>query len=85
VTNFRSQITLAPINTGATKPMPAPRGNSTILSIDDYPYAARTMTHPREPVVELAVAPGVPNVVAFVRRVVVMKGQNEIKEIWRSG
>jgi hypothetical protein len=83
VATYQQQITLAPINTGATKPMPAPRGRSTIVSIADYDYAGRLQTHAREPVVELAVTPGVPNIKDFVRRVVVMRGEVEISEVWR--
>lgn len=83
VAAYRDLITLAPINTGATKPMPAPRGKSTIVSIADYDYAARMKTHRSEPVVELAVSPGVPDIGDFVRRVVVMRGDVEVKEIWR--
>ena len=62
---YKLQITLAPINTGATKPMPATRGKSTIVSIADYDYAGRLKTHRREPVVELAVTSGIPNIRDF--------------------
>ncbi len=83
VAAYRDRITLAPINTGATKPMPAPRGKATIVGIPQYDYARRRLSHPREPVVELAVSSGVPNVMAFTRRVVAMRGETEIAELWR--
>lgn len=85
VTAYRNQITLAPINTGATKPKPAPRGKATIVSITDFDYAGRRKAYSREPVVELAVERGVPNVKDFVRRVVAMRGAVEVHEIWRRG
>ena len=83
VAAYKQKITLAPINTGATKPMPAPRGRSTIVSIADFNYAARLTTHRKEPVVELAVTSGVPDVREFVRRVVAMRGAVEVSEVWR--
>lgn len=83
VAKYKRQITLAPINTGATKPMPAPRGKSTIVGIADYDYAGRMRTHRKEPVVELAVSPGIPDVRDYVSRVVVMRGDAELSEVWR--
>lgn len=83
VAAYKQQITLAPINTGATKPMPAPRGRSTIVTIADYDYAGRLKKNRREPVVELAITSGVPSVKDFVRRVVVMRGDFEVSEVWR--
>ncbi len=83
VSAYRKEITLAGINTGATKPLPAPRGKKTIVSIAEYDYAGRIMSHPREPVVELAVESGVPDIGQFVRRVVVMRGEVEVAEVWR--
>ena len=83
VAAYRDRITLAPINTGATKPMPAPRGKATIVGIREYDYVGRKLSHPREPVVELAVSPGIQNVAHFTRRVVVMRGETELKELWR--
>ena len=80
---YRERITLAGINTGATKPIPAPRGKATIVGIAEYDYAGRILTHPREPVVELAVEIGVPDIADFTQRVVVMKGEVEVAEVWR--
>lgn len=84
VADHRINITLAPINTGCTKPMPRERGRDTIVRIDDYPYAEwKAKGRSRfERVVELAVSPGVPNIEDYVRRVVEMRGEQELRVIW---
>lgn len=84
VAAYKDRITLASINTGATKPMPAPRGKATIVGIPHYDYAGRKLSHRREPVVELAVSPGIPNIVDFTRRVIVMRGDKKSEELWRN-
>jgi len=72
---YRGSITLSPINSGATRPFPAPRGAATFLSIDAYPYAHWRSKRPKgERVVELAVDYGVPDIARFVRRVTTMQG-----------
>jgi hypothetical protein len=56
-------VMLAPINTGATKPFPHPRGVDTFKRMNEYPFddwAKRR--HGVDPVVELAVDQGVPDV-----------------------
>lgn len=76
VTAHREAITLSPINSGATKPYPAPRGRSTFLPISHYPYAEWRQKRKRgERAVELVVEHGVPDVSRFVRRVLVMRGE----------
>lgn len=84
VADYRASITLAPINTGCTKPLPTERGKDTIARIDDYPYAEwKAKGRSRfERVVELAVSPGVPDVEDYVLRVVEMKGDRELRAIW---
>lgn len=84
VADHRANITLAPINTGCTKPMPRARGKGTIARIDDYPYAAWKAKgrSKYERVVELAVSPGIPNVRDYVLRVVEMKGDAKLRTIW---
>ena len=73
---YRGAITLSPINSGATRPFPAPRGAATFLSIDAYPYAHWRSKRPRgERVVELAVDGGVPDITRFLRRVTTMRGK----------
>ncbi|MCQ8241516.1 DUF7002 family protein [Rhizosaccharibacter radicis] len=70
VERYRHAITLCPINSGATRPFPAPRGNDSFLPIDRYPYRYWRARRPRgERVVELAVGRAVPDLEAFVVRV----------------
>lgn len=76
VAAYRESITLSPINSGATKPYPAPRGRSTFLPISEYPYAEWRQKRKRgERVVELVVEHGVPDVARYVQRVLVMRGE----------
>lgn len=82
VTTWREAITLSPINSGCTKPFPHPRGATTFLSIDEYPYAHWRSRRPRgERVVELAVSNGVIPVQPLVRRVVRMRQKTELAEL----
>jgi hypothetical protein len=80
----REKITLSPMNSGATKPIPHPRGPSTFLSIAEYPYSYWRSRRPRgERVVELAVSPGVPDIKRFVQRVVRMQGSQELETVYQ--
>jgi hypothetical protein len=64
------RVTLSPINSGATKPVPQPRGRDTFLPLGDYPFEAwRKKRGKTDIVVELAVAHSVPDVVDCVLRV----------------
>ena len=72
---YRPAISLSPINSGATRPFPAPRGLATFQPIAAYPYAHWRSKRPRgERVVELAVDRGVPDAARFVRKVTTTKG-----------
>jgi hypothetical protein len=83
VETYRHQITLSPINSGCTKPMPHPRGLSTFQSIDNYPYAHwRPRRRRGERVVELAVSPGVTDIERYVLRVIRMKAGEELKLLY---
>lgn len=83
VESYRDAITLAPINTGFTARYPAPRGASTFLRIEDYPYAHwRRKRAKGERVVELAVTGGIPDVARFVRRVLRMRDGEELELLW---
>ena len=80
---YREAITLSPINSGSTKPFPSPRGRSTFLSIDDYPYATWRAKRKRgERVVELSVLGGVPDVGRYVSRVTAMRGNETCDLVW---
>lgn len=79
VAAYRARITLSPINSGATRPFPAPRGRDTFLPIDEYPYARwRRQRKAGERAVELAVTGGLPDVERFVRRVLTMRGKDVV-------
>jgi len=76
-------ITLSPINSGATKPFPWPRGRSTFLPIRDYPFQERRATRPiAEAVVELAVTPAVPGIAGMVTAVTRMIRDQVLEVIW---
>jgi len=61
------ELTLSPINSGATFPLrPAPRGRGTFRRFSDYPWGERLLTHSRELVVECAVDYHVPEVSTMV-------------------
>ena len=76
VAAYAERITLSPINSGATRPFPAPRGLGTFLPIADYPYADwRTRRPAGDRVVELAVQGGITDVSPFVLRVSSMCGE----------
>ncbi|MFC0389708.1 DUF7002 family protein [Muricoccus vinaceus] len=78
-----AQITLSPINSGATKPFPRDRGKDTFLSIADYPYAHwRGKRKAGERAVELAVTGGIPDVGPFVRRVIRMRGEEIVTVLY---
>jgi hypothetical protein len=48
------RVSLSPMNSGCTKPVPYPRGTLTFARIGEYPFADR-VRRGLEPVVELAV------------------------------
>ena len=78
-------IWLSPMNSGCTKPMPHPRGDQTFLRIRDYPYAEwRRKRRRGERVVELAVDYAVPDISNYVRRVIVMRGNEELEQLLRA-
>ena len=82
----RDRVTLSPINSGATRPFPVPRGRATFTTIADYPYAHWRARRPRgERVVELAVTGGVPDIARLARRVVAMRGDAVQDTIWEKG
>ena len=65
-----ARVELSPINSGATKPYPQPRGPDTFLPLARYPFAAWDAKRKRrEPVVELTVTHSVPDIRDFVLRV----------------
>ncbi len=83
IEQYRELITLAPINTGNTRPYAQPRGRATFSSIDDYPYR-EWMAKRRgvDPVVELAVMGGVSQIERFIISVKEMRGSQVVRVIW---
>lgn len=49
------EITLAPLNSGCTKPYPHPRGSNTFLPLQEYPYESRRKKNDYSAIVELTV------------------------------
>ena len=85
VNAYAQQLSLCPINSGCTKPFPHPRGSSTFLKIAEYPYSHwKTKRKRGERVVELAITYSVPDVANYVKRVVRMKGPDELTILWSS-
>ncbi|MFL5483647.1 MAG: DUF7002 family protein [Gemmatimonadaceae bacterium] len=63
-------VTVSPMNTGATKPYPFPRGRRTFQRIQDFDWSARRkIATKRNAVVELTVDYSIPDVRDFVIRV----------------
>jgi hypothetical protein len=77
VAAYRDRVRLSPVNSGATGRFPVRRGLGTFRAIEDYPYAARRRANRREPVVELSVLGGVPDIARFVLRATRMRGGAE--------
>jgi hypothetical protein len=83
VQRYRASITLAPINTGSTVYKPQPRGRNTFSTIDEYPYSFwHSRRRGRDPIVELAVLGGVPDVISYTLRVEQRRGSEVIKTVW---
>ena len=83
---YSPRTVLSPLNTGATKPMPHPRGRDCFLPLDQYPLAE--WDHKRrgkEPVVELSIEYGVPNLVDFVESVELVGRGEPAERIWPTG
>ncbi len=76
------KIWLCPINSGCTKPMPHPRDEDIFSRIPQYPYAHwRSRRCRTERAVELAIDYSVPDIVRYVRRVVVKRGSEVVSII----
>jgi hypothetical protein len=69
VSDYESEIELAPMNTGNTRPFPHPRGRSTFRKMSQYPYEGRHKLNDYSAIVELTVLRGVPNIRQYLRKV----------------
>jgi hypothetical protein len=65
-TDYRNSVTLAPMNTGNTRPYAHPRGLSTFSRMADYPFKERLERGLYYTVVELAVELGVRDVMDYM-------------------
>lgn len=78
----RNAISLCPMNSGCTKPIPHPRDPTVFARISDYPYKHWRAKRPKgERAVELAVDHSVPDIRMHVRRVVAKQGDKVISII----
>ena len=71
------RVVLSPINTGATKPMPHPRGRDCFVPLSSYPFDAwNAKRRGKDAVVELAVGDGVPDLMTIADRIMAVgKGE----------
>ena len=75
------RVVLSPLNTGATRPMPHPRGRNCFVPLSLYPFAYwRQRRSRRNAVVELAVRGSVPDLMETLERVTIV-GRREPEEV----
>jgi hypothetical protein len=83
--DFQDSITLAPMNTGNTRPFAHARSLTTFSHMGEYPFEERLRLKPYYTVVELAVERGVPNIMDYVIEAEMMKcstcEKKRVKEI----
>jgi hypothetical protein len=81
---YADNVVLSPMNSGATKPYPFPRGLNTFLPMSEYPLAEWDRKRRRtEPVVEVAVRHGVRYIDSLVERVTLAGGDRPTEIIWQ--
>lgn len=74
---------LSPINSGATRPYPQPRGRDTFMPLSDYPFDDwNRKRHGHDPAVELALIRSVPDIREFLIRVENRGGGKLIERVW---
>ena len=85
VSDYHDKIWLCPINSGATKPMPQPRGTQTFRRICEYPFSdwSRKRRSCIKAVAELAVDYSVPNIRDYVESVTVRNSTGVIRTLSR--
>ena len=62
---YREKVVLSPMNSGNTSPFAHPRGADTFLPLDRYPFEDRRKRG-LEPVVELGVLGGIPDIKTYI-------------------
>jgi hypothetical protein len=74
---------LSPLNTGATRPMPHPRGRNCFVPLASYPFSYwRHKRNVRDAVVELAIKGSVPDLVDALERVSIVGGGKPEELLW---
>jgi len=80
---YASSIVLSPLNTGATKPMPHPRGKNCFVPLASYPFAyLKQKRSVRDAVVELAIPGSVPDLADMLDRVSIVGNGVAEEVIW---
>ena len=80
---YSHRTVLSPLNTGATKPIPHPRGKNCFLPLASYPFEYwRRKRNVRDAVVELAVPEAVPNVIEMLERVSIVRRDQAEEIVW---
>lgn len=81
--DYERQVELSPINSGATKPYPRPRGKDTFLPLDTYPWAhwIKARGRNKQTAVELTVTGGVRDVDLYLLEAWRMKGRKKLKRL----
>lgn len=83
VTDHKYDVRLSPINSGCTKPYPWPRGNDTFLTMNEYPFNEWNRKRGgNDPVVEVAIEKGVPDVTKYVLRAEIRQGTEISKVVY---
>lgn len=75
------RVRLSPMNSGATKPFPHPRGQDTFSTVADYPYQERVARR-HVPLAEVAILDGVLDIADHVIEVRRMRGGEVLETIW---
>lgn len=76
------EITLAPLNSGCTKPYPHPRGSDTFLPLREYPYESRRKKGDYSAIVELTVDYKVPDIEDLTIKVDHMVGETVLETLY---
>lgn len=84
VRNHGDKILLSPLNSGATKPMPHPRGPETFLPIRDYPFEAwrRKRGQAHKAIAEVAVTHSVRDIRKLALEVAIWQGGLVIQQLF---
>jgi hypothetical protein len=83
ITSHAHAVQLSPMNSGSTIHRPLPRGATTFLPIEGFPFEERRATRAiQNTVVELLVRYSVPNIGQFILKVEERRGADVLKTLW---